>query len=433
MRQVVRRPRTLRGSFVLPGDKSISHRSLILNAIANGSATITGLSSGQDLVSTARCLKALGVRMESADDHAAIVNGSGGRLQEPAAVLDADNSGTSMRLLAGLLATQPFLSVLTGDDSLRSRPMGRVVHPLKLMGANISGRQDNTLAPLVIRGGALRGIEYTMPVASAQVKSAIILAGLFAEKETSIHQPSRTRDHTERMVKAMGGHVEEEGLTLRIQPGQLRTMDIQVPGDISAAAFWIVAALCHQDAELRLNDVGINPSRTGVLEVLGSMGTKITQENSRIRVGEPLADLVVRSNDLRGTEIGGDLIPGVIDEIPILAVAASFAKGTTVIKDARELRVKESDRIATTVGELSRLGADIEERSDGMVIHGTGKLQGARCRSHGDHRLAMALGIAGLLAEGETIVDGAQAADISYPQFWQHVENIAESHAGDLD
>ena len=364
--------------------------------------------------------------MESADDHAAIVNGSGGRLQEPAAVLDAGNSGTSMRLLAGLLATQPFLSVLTGDDSLRSRPMGRVVHPLKLMGANIFGRQDNTLAPLVIRGGALRGIEYTMPVASAQVKSAIILAGLLAEKETSIHQPSRTRDHTERMVKAMGGHVEEEGLTLRIQPGQLRTMDIQVPGDISAAAFWIVAALCHQDAELRLNDVGINPSRTGVLEVLGSMGAKITQENSRIRVGEPLADLVVRSNDLRGTEIGGDLIPGVIDEIPILAVAASFAKGTTVIKDARELRVKESDRIATTVGELSRLGADIEERSDGMVIHGTGKLQGARCRSHGDHRLAMALGIAGLLAEGETIVDGAQAADISYPQFWQHVENIAE-------
>ena len=363
--------------------------------------------------------------MESADDYATIVNGSGGQLQEPVSVLDAGNSGTSMRLLAGLLATQPFLSVLTGDGSLRSRPMGRIVHPLKLMGANVFGRQDDTLAPIAIRGGALRGIEYTMPVASAQVKSAIILASLFAEGETAIHQPARTRDHIERMVKAMGGDVEDDGLTLRIKPCQLRSIDIQVPGDISAAAFWIVAALCHQNADLRLNDVGMNPSRTGILEVLGSMGAKITQENGRVRAGEPLADLVVQSSDLRGAEIGRDLIPGVIDEIPILAVAASFAKGTTVIKDAYELRVKESDRIATTVSELSRLGAKIEERPDGMVIHGTGKLQGARCRSHGDHRLAMALGIAGLLAKGETVVDGAQAADISYPQFWQHLETLA--------
>ena len=432
MRQVIRRPRFLRGSLTTPGDKSVSHRALILNAIATGPATITGLSGGEDVLSTMRCLRGLGVRIEPGQEEGtATVWAPEGCLEEPEDVLDAGNSGTSMRLLSGLLASQPFLSVVTGDRSLRSRPMGRIVEPLRLMGAHIQGRHNDTMAPLVIRGSSLRGVEYTMPVASAQVKSSIMLAGLAAQHETVLHQPAQSRDHTERMIKAMGGDVEENGLSLRLRPAKLSALDMNVPGDISAVAFWIVAALCHPDARIMIEGVGINPTRVGILEALEAMGGQISRENPRLEGGEPVADLLVQSSDLRATEVGGELIPLIIDELPVLAVAACFARGTTIIRDAQELRFKESDRIVTTVKELSRLGAKIDELPDGMAIHGIGRLSGGRCRSHADHRLAMALGVAGLLAEGETAVDSAQVATVSYPQFWQQLHalnNSAEEH-----
>ena len=426
MRQVIRRPRVLKGSIALPGDKSVSHRALILNAIASGTAKVTGLSRGEDVLSTMRCLRALGVRIELGEGGSVVVYGSQDSLGEPEDILDAGNSGTSMRLLSGLLASAPFLSVLTGDHSLRSRPMGRIVEPLRLMGAHILGRNGDTHAPLVIRGGLLKGIEYTMPVASAQVKSSIMLAGLSARGDTVLHQPASSRDHTERMVRAMGGEVEEDGLCLRLRPKKLAAVDVDVPGDISAAAFWMVAGLCHADARIIIKGVGVNPTRMGILETLKAMGGRITQEAPRLEGGEPVVDLLVESSDLKAMEVGGELIPKIIDELPVLAVAACFATGTTTIRDAQELRFKESDRILSTVKELSRLGADIEERPDGMVIHGTGRLVGGRCRSRGDHRLAMALGVAGLLAEGETAVDGAQAARISYPEFWEQMQALNE-------
>ena len=423
-------PRVLNGSLHPPGDKSVSHRALILNSIASGEAKVTGISEGEDVLSTMRCLQGLGVRIDPEVGLSSFrVYGCRGRLEEPGDVLDAGNSGTSMRLLSGLVAGQPFLSVLTGDSSLRSRPMGRIIRPLRLMGAQILARRDDSLAPLVIHGGKLKGIEYTMPVASAQVKSSIMLAGLSARGETVLHQPAQSRDHTERMVKAMGGDVEEDGLSLLVRPGQLSAVDVAVPGDISSAAFWMVAGVCHPDARIIINGVGVNPTRTGILEALTAMGARITQQNLRTESGEPVADLAVESSGLTGLEIGGDMIPRIIDELPVLAVAACFAEGTTVIRDAQELRLKESDRISTMVKEMSRLGAQIEERADGMVIQGTGRLTGGRCRSHGDHRLAMALGVSGLLAKRETTVDGAQAATVSYPGFWHDMEDISGSSA----
>ena len=428
MKRVIRKPSALTGDVFPPGDKSVSHRALILGSIAKGTSRVKGLSRGEDVLSTMGCLKAVGVGFDYESEEANVsIRPPAGGLKEPEGVLDAGNSGTSMRLLLGLLASQPFLSVLSGDHSLHSRPMERVIRPLKLMGAHVNGRGSDTLAPLVIRGGPLKGIEYTLPVASAQIKSAIMLAALFAEGETVVHQPAQSRDHTERMVRAMGGEVEEHGLTLSLRPGSLSAVDVEVPGDVSAAAFWMVAGLCHPNAKITIRGVGTNPTRTGILETLEAMGARITQHNPRIEGGEPVADLLVESTELTGTEIGGDLIPRIVDEVPVLAVAACFATGTTTIRNARELRVKESDRIQTTTMELSRLGAHIEELPDGMVIHGTGKLDGGNCQSHGDHRLAMALGVASLLAAGETAVDGAEAASVSYPQFWQHMDRLCDS------
>ena len=424
MRKALCKPNSLRGTVSPPGDKSISHRALILNAMASGSAVVTGLSSSEDVLSTMHCLRLLGVRIEKQGTGQVTVEGSGGAMDEPEDVLDTGNSGTSMRLLAGMLAGQPLFSVLTGDSSLRSRPMGRVVEPLTLMGAKILGRKNGTQAPLVIQGGSLKGVEYTMPVASAQVKSSIMLAALSAQGKTVIHQPAHSRDHTERMLGAMGVGVETDGLSLILSPGQLSAVDVTVPGDISSAAFWMVAGLCHPNAKVTIQGIGLNPTRCGILEALEGMGARISHESPRLEGGEPVADLSVQSSELEATDVGNDLVPRIIDEIPILAVAACFARGTTYIRDAQELRYKESDRIQTTVKELSRLGARIEELPDGMVIHGTGRLTGARCRSYGDHRLAMALGVAGLLAEGETTVDGAQAAGVSYPQFWDHLQEI---------
>ena len=427
--RVITRPARLAGELAVPGDKSISHRALILNAMAYGVGRVSGLSDGADVRSTMACLRGLGVEIVAGDGVGEwVVTGRGPVLSEPGDVLDAGNSGTSMRLLAGVLAAQPFFSALTGDASLRSRPMGRVVAPLRRMGATALGRQGGELAPLAIRGGDLRGIEYDLPVASAQVKSCILLAGLAASGDTVLHQPALSRDHTERMVTAMGASVAADGLDLRLRPGPLTAIDVAVPGDVSSAAFWMVAGLCHSNSRALVRGVGLNPSRTGIVDALRAMGAgddSLRLVNARVEGGEPVADLLVTSRQLRGTEIGGDLIPRLLDEIPILAVAACFAEGETVIRDAGELRVKESDRIATTVGELARLGADIEAREDGMIIRGTGRLAGADCRSHGDHRLAMALAVGGLLAEGETRVHGAGDAAVSYPGFWGDLDLLA--------
>lgn len=428
----VYRPTRLDGELSVPGDKSISHRSLILNSLARGTARVTGLSNGEDVMSTMACLRSMGVGISPGDAPGEYtVHGNGPVLDEPSDILDAGNSGTSMRLLSGLLAAQPFLSVLTGDDSLRTRPMRRIVEPLLRMGAQVMGRRNGSLAPLVINGGSLMGIEYDLPVASAQVKSCIMLAGLSADGDTVLHQPALSRDHTERMVAAMGATVEEDGLDLRLRPAELTAVDIAVPGDISSAAFWIVAGLCHPDSRVLVRGVGLNPSRTGIIDALQAMGAGdcLQLVDERTEGGEPVADLLVTTAELRGTEIGGEIIPRILDEVPVLAVAACFASGETVIRDAAELRVKESDRIATTVSELSRLGADIEAREDGMVIRGTGRLAGAAGQSHGDHRLAMALAVCGLLAEGAVDVHGAADASVSYPTFWDDLDLLAPGQA----
>ena len=422
MQEVISRPRSLSGAVTPPGDKSISHRALIFNGIAQGSARVENLGPGLDVASTIKCLRALGVGIRREGD-ALIV--TGGVLQEPSNVLNAGNSGTTMRLMAGLLAAQGFVSVITGDSSLRSRPMGRVIDPLRRMGAQIWGRKDDTLAPLTIRGGSLKGMRYEMPVASAQVKSSLLLAGLYAGGETVLDQPARSRDHTERMLSAMGVPVTEEGLTLRLRPRSLRAVDVTVPADISAAAFWLVAGVCHPDAEVRVEGVGVNPSRTGILDVLKAMGADVSVENERTQGGEPVADLVARSSSLEATEIGGAMIPLLADEVPVIALAACFARGTTVITDAEELRVKESDRLHTTATELSRLGADVEELANGLRITGGRPLHGAVSQSYGDHRLAMTLGVAGLLTDSPVTVNGSEAASVSYPSFWEDLLSVA--------
>jgi 3-phosphoshikimate 1-carboxyvinyltransferase len=425
MKRTVRAARRLRGTIEPPGDKSISHRAAILNAIARGEATVDNFQTGADCLATVRCLRALGARIESPAPGALRVQGTGrSGLREAAAVLNAANSGTTLRLLAGLLAAQPFFSVLTGDASLRSRPMERIIDPLRAMGARIQGRAGGTRPPLAIEGGRLRGIHHRLPVASAQVKSALTLAGLYADGETVLEEPAPSRDHTERMLRAMGAAILAGEGGLRVSPltGELAPLSLRVPGDISAAAFWMVAAAAHPDAELRLTGVGVNPSRSGILDALRTMGARIAVEEERTWGCEPVADIVVHSSRLHGAVIEGALIPRLIDEVPALAVAACLAEGETVVRDAGELRVKESDRIRATVGELRRLGADIQELPDGMVIRGVDRLRGASCGSHGDHRLAMALAVAGLLAAGETTIRGAEAVAISYSGFWDDVD-----------
>jgi 3-phosphoshikimate 1-carboxyvinyltransferase len=422
----------LEGEVVLPGDKSISHRAAILNSLASGKAEIDNFAPGADCLSTVRCLRALGVkigRTGSGDSPILSVSGTGeDGLKEAVNVLDAQNSGTTMRLLGGLLASQPFLSVITGDASLRNRPMGRLIEPLRLMGADVRGRGQDSFAPLVIKGKKLRGIDFTLPVPSAQIKSAILLAGLFARGNTFLHQKTVSRDHTERMLRQMGASLESKGNSITLLPltGPLRALDLRVPGDISSAAYFLVAAAIHPDARIVIRDCGINPTRTGIIDILLAMGARLKIENERLEAGEPLADIVVKSSELKGIEAGGDIIPRLIDEIPVLAVAGCAARGKTVIKDAGELRVKESDRIATVVKELSRLGAQIEPLPDGMAIHGGRLLSGTEVDSHFDHRLAMSLAVAGLIAKGETTIKHARAAQVSYPAFWQTLRQITK-------
>lgn len=427
MEQRVRPSRTLLGEFCVPGDKSISHRAAILSGIASGRARISNFSPSADCLSTLSCLRALGVQIES-EENSLVISGRGWEgLAESQDVLDAGNSATTMRLLSGLLSSQPFLSIISGDRSLRSRPMDRLIEPLRLMGAEVWGREHDSRAPLAIKGGQLHGIQYRLPIASAQVKSAILLAGLWAQGDTVIEEPMLSRDHTERMLQAMGAAVESQGLQIVLRPSAepLRALDLNIPGDLSSAAFWLVAATIHPRARVKIVNVGINPKRSGIIEVLRAMGASIIVENQRLEGGELVADLSVESRPLHGADISGELVPKLIDEIPVLAVAASLSQGRTTIREAKELRVKETDRIATTVQELSKLGAEIEELPDGMVIQGRKRLQGTECHSHGDHRLAMALGIAALVAEGETLVHDAEAVTISYPGFWQDLERLS--------
>ena len=424
MQMTVRRPRRLRGDVTPPGDKSISHRAAIFNAIADGEARVENYGTGADLASTLRVLRGLGTQIERHDDGAFTVRG--GILAEPSDILNTGNSGTTTRLMAGVLAGQPFMSVMTGDRSIRSRPMARIVDPLRLMGAEVDGRDGGRLAPLTFRGGSLHGIEYRMPVASAQVKSALLLAGLFAEGETTLEQPAVSRDHTELMFRSMGVEVVEDGLTVRVRPGRLTAMDVTVPADISSAAYWLVAGVCHPDAEVRVRNVGVNPTRTGILDALSMMGADVAVENERTEGGEAVADLVARSSNLRAAEIGGDLIPRLVDEVPVLALAACFAEGTTVIRDASELRVKESDRLMASRVELSRSGAQVEELDDGLRITGGRTLRGGTHRTYADHRIAMTMGVAGLLAAGEATVQSAQTASVSYPTFWDDLGSLGE-------
>ncbi len=425
----------VQGTPTPPGDKSISHRAVLLNSLTSGSAHVSNFCEGDDRTAMLGCLRALGIsikRIRHTDGRTCsdcfYVRGRGPNgLREPDHVLNAGNSGTTMRLVTGLLATQPFFSVISGDRSLKSRPMDRVVRPLAQMGARIMGRGQDALAPLAIRGGDLKGIEYEMPVASAQLKSALLIAGLYAKGTTTVVEPALSRDHTERMLRAMGADVRLEGSTISVRRSDLVTMDVWVPGDISGASFWLVLAACHPDASLRISRVGINPTRTGVIDVLKEMGVKMRLENILEDAGEPSADVIVESSRLKGIEMGGEIIPRVIDEIPILALAATFAEGRTVIRDAHELRVKESDRIAATVEGLKAMGAHIEERTDGLIVEGTSKLTGAQVDGHGDHRIAMTLGIAGALASGQTKVTGAEAASISYPRFWDELRLVTGS------
>ena len=429
---IIYRPRSgisLQGQIKVPGDKSISHRALILGALAQGETKIQGLLLGEDIISTANCMRSLGADISDLTASEILVRGRGlGQFPESSNILNAGNSGTTMRLLLGILAAQEnHFYTLTGDRSLRSRPMSRVVKPLTQMGATIWGRQNNNLAPLAIKGKRLRPIHYHSPVASAQVKSCILLGGLMSEGQTTVTEPALSRDHSERMLQAFGADLDIDLQTKSVTitgGNNLQGQEVIVPGDISSAAFWLVAASIIPDSELVITDVGINPTRTGILDVLKLMGASITLENERTVAGEPIADLRVGYSSLNGCEIAGELTVRSIDEIPIIVVAAVFAQGTTVIKDAVELRVKECDRLAVIATQLSHMGAKITEHADGLEIQGGYPLAGTEVASHDDHRIAMSLAIAALQASGTTTIKEASAANISYPNFFESLQQI---------
>lgn len=414
----------LRGEVKVPGDKSISHRAVMFGSLAKGRTRITGFLRGADCLSTISCFRQLGISIEE-DAGEVLIHGKGLHgLAAPAQTLDTGNSGTTTRLMAGILAGQKFASVLNGDASIQKRPMGRIITPLSQMGACIRSVNGNGCAPLTITGAPLRGISYCSPVASAQVKSAILLAGLYAEGTTSVTEPALSRDHTERMLKSFGADITSLGLTATVKPEpDLRGVDILVPGDISSAAYFIAAGCLVPDAEILLCNVGINPTRAGILQVAREMGADITLLHEK-KEGEPVADLLVRSSSLHGITIGGDLIPTLIDELPVIAVMAAAAKGTTVIKDAAELKVKESDRIAVVTENLAAMGCDVTATEDGMIINGGKPLHGAVIDPHLDHRIAMSFAVAALIADGETEIKGADCVKISYPAFYEDLAGL---------
>ncbi len=417
----------LRGELSIPGDKSISHRSIMFGSLAKGTTEITNFLQGADCLSTIACFKKMGIAIENNKD-SVIVHGNGlFGLKKPETILDCGNSGTTTRLISGLLSAQNFDVTLTGDDSIKKRPMKRIMDPLSHMGADIRSLEGNGCAPLAIAGKKLYGIHYTSRVASAQVKSAILLAGLYAEGETKVTEPYVSRNHSEIMLKHFGADITTEGATASIRPAkELYGSRIVVPGDISSAAFFIAAGLLVPGSEILMKHVGINPTRDGILSVCRDMGADITLLNKNTDSGEPTADILVKSSSLRGTEIGGAIIPTLIDELPIIAAMACFAEGETIIKDAGELKVKESNRIEVMVQNLSAMGADVTETEDGMIIRGGKPLHGAVIDSRLDHRIAMTFAVAGLCADGETEIKGAECVNISYPGFYQDLERLGK-------
>jgi 3-phosphoshikimate 1-carboxyvinyltransferase len=423
---IINQAKQLKGEIKVPGDKSISHRSIMLGSIAKGETEIENFLRADDCMRTVDCFRKMGIEIIF-EDSIVKVRGTGlYGLHEPSDVFDVGNSGTSIRLLMGILAGQKFHTTLTGDESIRRRPMGRVIEPLKKMGAVIHGRQRDTLAPLTIIGKDLKAITYEMPVASAQVKSAILLAGLYASGQTTVIEKEPTRDHTERMLEYFGAAIKTENKKISIEGKKdINGQKVFVPGDISSAAFLMVAASIIPDSEILIRDVGVNPGRTGIIEVLHRMGANLEVINERMLSNEPVADISIKHSQLNSIELSGSVIPRVIDEIPIIAVAATQAKGKTIIKGAEELRLKESDRIKTTVHELKRLGANIEEARGGIVIYGPSKLKKGVCQSYGDHRIAMISAIAGLIAPGETVVEKTECVETSFPDFVNKINSLS--------
>ncbi len=415
----------LQGTITVPGDKSVSHRAVMFGAIAQGKTVINGFLPGEDCLSTISCFQKLGVEISRNGDFVEVHGNGIQGLKEPTEVLDVGNSGTTIRLMMGILANTPFHSCIVGDASIGKRPMKRVTEPLKEMGAQIDGRDNGNYTPISIRGGNIKGIQYTSPVASAQVKSAVLLAGLQGEGITSVTEPLQSRDHTERMLQAFGCKVEKNGLTVSVEGKQeLIGTTIEVPGDISSAAFFLVAGAIVPNSCITLKKVGLNPTRTGILDTLKQMGAAIRIENVTNEQFEPYGDITIETSELKGVEIGGDLIPRLIDEIPILALAATQAEGVTVIKDASELKVKETNRIDTVVKELQRLGANLEATEDGMIIYGKTALTGNTVDSHGDHRIGMMLAVASCLAKGETNILNREAVAVSYPNFFEQLNSL---------
>lgn len=417
----------LKGEVQIPGDKSISHRAIMLGSLAKGTTEITNFLQGADCLSSMSCFQSMGVSIENSKN-TVLVHGKGLHgLQKPTAMLDVGNSGTTTRLMSGILAAQPFTSSLNGDESIQKRPMNRIIEPLSQMGAQIESMRKNGCAPLTITGKPLKGIHYHSKVASAQVKSCILLAGLYADGETSVTEPYVSRNHTELMLSYFGGCVKTSGTTACVLPEpELSGQQVVVPGDISSAAYFIAAALLVPNSEVLIKNVGTNPTRDGILRVCKQMGADITLLNQSEQRGEPSADLLVKSSSLHGTTIGGELIPTLIDELPIIAVLASYADGETIIKDAQELKVKESNRIDVMVNNLSKMGVNIQATDDGMIIKGGSLLHGATIDSKSDHRIAMSFAIAALQADGETEILGSDCVNISYPGFYEDLNRLCQ-------
>lgn len=415
----------LSGEITVPGDKSISHRSIMLGSLARGTTEVYGFLQGADCLSSIDCFRKMGVEIDNTDEKV-IIKGRGLRgLLAPSEILDVGNSGTTTRLMSGILAAQSFSSVVNGDSSIQKRPMKRIIEPLSMMGADIVSEKGNDCTPLIINGRPLKGIHYTSPVASAQVKSAILFAGLYADGETSVTEPAVSRNHTELMFEEFGVDIRREDKTVMVKPAaELFARKVVVPGDISSAAYFIVAGLITPNSCITIKNVGINPTRDGIIKVCHAMGADIKVEKTSGDTGEPIADITVKTSSLKGCSIGGDIIPTLIDEIPAIAILACFADGETIIKDAAELKVKESNRIDVMVNNLKKMGADIEATDDGMIIRGGKILHGASVDSRLDHRIAMSFAVAAMNVEGETEILGAECVDISYPDFYKDMKKL---------
>lgn len=428
MEKMITNVKGLQGSVVVPGDKSISHRAIMFGSMAEGKTTIENFLAGDDCLSTISCFRKLGVNIVQ-EGTSVTIEGKGTKgLQQSDTVLDVGNSGTTIRLMSGILASLPFESTLQGDDSIAKRPMTRVVQPLREMGANIEGREDGKYTPLTIKGGTLKGITYTLPVASAQVKSAVLLAGLQANGKTTVIEKEKTRNHTETMLQMFGGNIVCSGNEITVEGGQSLTgTSVTVPGDISSAAFFLAAGAIVPNSTIHLKNVGLNETRTGILDVLKSMGASMTiVQTNDPSAAEPIGDITISTSKLKGTNINGSIIPRLIDELPVIALMATQAEGTTIISDAKELKVKETNRIDTVVAELTKLGADIIATDDGMIIRGRTALTGGEVTSYGDHRIGMMLAVAACICTEEVKLHDSAAIDVSYPNFFEHLHQLVQ-------